>query len=196
MSVALLERAVDYTRERLAAVRPGDFAAPTPCSEWDLGDLLAHMEDSLDAFLEASRGVVGPPQATIRAPQLDRLRSKACHLLGSWAALAPGLDVVRVGDRTLPATTLLEAAALEITVHGWDVGQAIHDPAPLPRTLAEDLLPVAARVVTPDVRSGRFADPIGWAGGGAEYAPEQAPGCELLGFLGRMLTCHSCHDPR
>jgi len=189
MSVALLERAVDYTRGRLALVTPGDFGAPTPCREWDLAALLAHMEDSLDAFTEASQGVVGPARIPSDEPRLQRLRAKACHLLGSWAAA--DVSRVRIGDRQLDAATLLAASALEIAVHGWDVGCAVGDPADLPDSLAIELWPVAARLVTPDIRPGRFQDPIGLVEGAAEYAQDPRPGRDLLEFLGRM--AHQSH---
>ena len=186
MSVALLERAVDYTRGQLALVSPSDFGAPTPCREWDLADLLAHMEDSLDAFIEASQGVVSPFSLPVRSPQLDRLRTKACHLLGCWAAHSDPDSVVAIGDRHLAAATVLEAAALEIAIHGWDVGQAVQALAGLPEPLARALRPVAARMVTPDVRSGRFDDPIGLRRLGAKYAHLQGAEGDLLAFLGRM----------
>ena len=189
MSVALLERAVDYTRGRLALVTPEYFGARTPCRQWNLATLLAHMEDSLDAFAEASQGVVGPVRLPIGEPRLQRLRAKACHLLGSWAAA--DVSRVRIGDRQLDAATLLAAAALEVAVHGWDVGSAVGEPANLPDALAVDLWPVAARLVTPDVRPGRFDDPVGLGSGGAKYAPDPSPGQELLQFLGRMT--HQSH---
>ena len=57
-SVELLERALGYTRARLGRVDDGLLDRPTPCEGWTLGDLLAHMEDALDAFTEAASGRV------------------------------------------------------------------------------------------------------------------------------------------
>jgi len=190
MSVALLERAVDFTRGRLALVSPEDFGRPTPCRDWDLAELLAHMEDSLDAFIEASRGLVSPFRLPAQVPQLDRLRAKACHLLGSWAA-ADLATQIQIADRRLDAATVLDAAALEIAVHGWDVGRAVGRADGLPEAMARELLPVAARLVTPDVRSGRFDNPIGLEGEGAKYAHNPSAERVLLGFLGRMT--HQSH---
>jgi len=184
MTVALLERAVSYTRGQLALVTTHDLGAPTPCRQWDLADLLAHMEDALDAFMEASHGVVDPVPRLPREPRLDSIRAKACHLLGAWTVA--DVTAVRVGDRQLEPAVLLGAAALEVAVHGWDVGWAIGDPRPLPDGLAVELWPVAARLVTPDVRPGRFDDPIGLGRVGAEYGRNPSPGGDLLGFLGRM----------
>ena len=49
----LLERAISYTRGSLALVTPGGLSRPTPCTGWDLAELLVHMDDSLAALLEA-----------------------------------------------------------------------------------------------------------------------------------------------
>ncbi|WP_084961029.1 maleylpyruvate isomerase family mycothiol-dependent enzyme [Thermoactinospora rubra] len=60
--LALLERAISYTRGSLVLVTPEDLTRPTPCAAWDLRALLAHMDDSLAALSEAADvGEVGPP---------------------------------------------------------------------------------------------------------------------------------------
>src|SRR5690606_3038881 len=62
--VELLERAIAYTWGCLSNVDEHRLATPTPCARWDLAHLLDHMADSLDAFLEASSGVVTLVPAT------------------------------------------------------------------------------------------------------------------------------------
>ena len=57
-AVELLERSLAYTRVALAGVTEAQLANPTPCRDWTLRDLLAHMDDSLDAFAEAAGGSV------------------------------------------------------------------------------------------------------------------------------------------
>src|SRR5699024_9301561 len=52
--VALLERAIGWTRRALHDAEAAPPSASTPCHDWQLGDLLAHMSDGLDAFTEAS----------------------------------------------------------------------------------------------------------------------------------------------
>ena len=174
-AVELLERSLGYTRMVLAGAARADLAAPTPCREWTLRDLLAHMDDSLDAFGEASGGrvVLTPAGAT---PRVVVLQQKACALLGLWSGAGP--SGVSVGGVDLATDLLVATAALEVTVHGWDVSQATGDRTPIPDQLALDLLPIARRTVTEDDRGVRFApalfDP---AGAGAD--------ARLLAFLGR-----------
>lgn len=177
-SVELMERALGYTRGRLAGVRPDLLDRPTPCAAWTLADLLAHMEDALDAFTEAAGGAVTVAPAPVPgvAGRLAAIQEKACALLGAWGRPSPG-DVVVCGV-DLASPLLVATAALEITVHGWDVGRATGDAEPVPAALAEALLPVAGLTVTDGDRGVRFAAAI--------PVPETAPpDARLLGLLGR-----------
>ncbi|WP_299053492.1 TIGR03086 family metal-binding protein [uncultured Nocardioides sp.] len=196
VAVELLERSLGHTRMALAAVRPVHLARPTPCDRWDLDDLLWHMDDALDAFTEAASGRVLPAVArpavarpavarpAALAPEgasgvearLGRLQRKACHLLGLWSA--PSSAPVLVGGLPLPAERLVGAAALEITVHGWDVSQATGEARPIPSDLATALLPVAAAAVGVGDRGPRFARALLLPGG----TPADR---RLLAFLGR-----------
>lgn len=176
--VELLERAIAYARGALCGVDDRRLDLPTPCREWSLGALLEHMSDGLDAFTEASRGVIRVASTTSGGPPVVVLRDKACTLLGAWTS--PAAAEARLGDQRLRSATLLGAAALEITVHGWDVGQATGVGNPLPVGLASMLLPVAEVLVTEADRNIRFAGPRGMT---AQGWPDPATG--LLGFLGR-----------
>jgi hypothetical protein len=94
-----------------------------------------------------------------------------------WSARTPPPQVV-VGDRPAPTGLIVSAAALEIAVHGWDVGQATGDARDLPEDLARALLPVAREVVAPDDRPARFAAPL-------LPLPGASRSDSLLAFLGR-----------
>jgi uncharacterized protein (TIGR03086 family) len=182
-SLEMLERAVGYTRVQLQAVTPELLCLPTPCEQWRLGALLDHMADSLDALTEAAdlghvsvvdRTASTCPPSPVHA--VERLRVRACGLLGAWSAVAQDDDVM-VGDRPLSSSLLACAGALEVAVHGWDVSQATGVRAPIPAALARDLL-IWADVLVSDVdRPGRFDYPI--------TGPSIGPSSRLLMKLGR-----------
>lgn len=181
-AVELLERALGYTRVVLGAVTEADLDRPTPCADWTLGDLLAHMEDALDAFTEAACGTLArttPPRADApsnQVPRVGRIRDKACALLGAWSAPAP--QGIEVEGRPVASELLLGAAALEVTVHGWDVARALDLEHPLPEALAERLLDLAHALVDPADRVVRFAP--------ARPVPAGASAADLLlAWLGR-----------
>jgi len=187
VAVELLERALVHTRTALLAVRPEHLHRPTPCARWDLDDLLWHMDDALDAFTEAATGRVGlaPTEGPLVRPvgvgaRLERLQRKACHLLGLWSgAVSDGVPAaVLVGGRSTSTRRLVGTAALEITVHGWDVGQATGRAGAVPADLAAALLPVAAAAVDATDRGPRFAHPL--------LVPGALPAdVRLLALLGR-----------
>lgn len=187
-AVELLERSLAYTRSTLTGIRPDILQRPTPCDGWVLHRLLTHMEDALDAFIQASSGEVDVAPVPACTGQVEALREKACALLGAWlsaeldtGAAAPGSGsgwTVRVGDRGVNAPLLVATAALEVTVHGWDVGQATGASPAVPEALARDLLPVARSVIPLADRGDRFAAP-------RPPRPGAAYGERLLAWTGR-----------
>lgn len=172
-AVELLERSLAYTRVALAAVEHVPAVTPTPCQGWPLHRLLAHMEDGLDAYTEAAAGRVSLTPGVDEA-RLDAIRSKACALLGWW--LDHPVGTVAVGDRWLPADVLVGAAALEITLHGWDLHVTGGRPTPVPEELAVPLLAVA-RTAAPGAQP-CFGPPVA-------VSPAATASGRLLGFAGR-----------
>jgi uncharacterized protein (TIGR03086 family) len=175
-AVELLDRSLGYTRVALAGVTDARLAAPTPCREWTLRDLLAHMDDSLDAFTEAAGGSVELSSARA-APRVEVLQQKACALMGLWNDQRP--PGVSVGGADLATDLLVATAALEITVHGWDVAQATGTGTPIPEELARLLLPVARQVVSELDRGIRFAAAL-------PEPVEATADVRLRAFLGRL----------
>jgi uncharacterized protein (TIGR03086 family) len=179
-SVELLDRALAYTCRQLASVRDDLLGQPTPCADWTLADLLAHMEDALDAFTEAAGGAVAVRCAAGTAGPVDAIQAKAVGVLEAWSRPAPA-DVVlecSAGRLDLETPMLVTTAALEVTVHGWDVGRATGRDEPIPADLARELLAAASWLVLPEDRGPRFAT--------ARPAPAEATdGQRLLAFLGR-----------
>ncbi|RIQ11183.1 TIGR03086 family metal-binding protein [Jiangella rhizosphaerae] len=187
----LLERALGYAAGSLALVRSPLLSRPTPCAGWDLRALLAHMNDSLLALLEATGygWVAGPGsgRTAAAADPVASLRERACALLARCAADA-GPDVVAVGDRWLAARAVAAAGALEIAVHGWDVARACGADRPLPPPFAVRLLEVSSLLVDSADRPARFAPPL--PAGGADGA-----GVRLLAFLGRDAQATAGYRP-
>jgi uncharacterized protein (TIGR03086 family) len=174
-AVELLDRSLAYTRAALALVTPDRLGDPTPCTEWDVAALLRHMDDGLDAFTEAATGSVALTPAT-GSPGPASIRAKACALLGWWCEHPP--PDVRIGGLPMPSGLLVGTAALEITVHGWDLHQALGTGWPVPTALAEELRPVAELTVGEEDRPARF--------GPARVARTEASADErLLAHLGR-----------
>lgn len=183
--LGLLERAVGYARAPLAAALDVPGEARTPCTQWSLVDLLSHMNASLltldQAALIGGIALFDPPESASadRAvpEQVALLSARACSLMNSWmGGAAP--PIFRIGGSELQAGLLAAAGALEITVHGWDVGRAVGLDHPIPSALAEDLLSYASLLVSDADRPRRFGPPV-------PTGTEASAGEELLGLLGR-----------
>lgn len=175
-AVGLLDRALTYTRATLNDVTDADLGRRTPCESWDLGQLLAHMEDALDAFAEGAEGEVDLHDRVPARVRVDNLQRKACGLLLAWSTETP--PTVRIGEHELDTPVVVLAAALEITVHGWDVTQAVGTARPIPSALAHGLLPVAETLVGEADRGPEFGAP-------RPVPADAADEVRLLGFLGR-----------
>jgi uncharacterized protein (TIGR03086 family) len=195
--VALLERAMGYTLGSLLLVTPESMSRATPCDDWDLRALLAHMNESLCTLHEAvafghvdldatsDPGGLSADQANPHADYGDpardpvaTLRNRACAMVGAWAnARDPGH--IAIADRPLSAGIVAAAGAVEVAVHGWDVARACGRDSPVPSALAGELLDLCQVLVRDADRPTRFAAPIDLSRGLA------SPSDRLVAYLGR-----------
>lgn len=175
--VGLLERAIAYALGALGEVRSTVLDAPTPCARWNLRALLAHLNDSLLALLEAADlGRVGLDVSVVDGDVVELARERAGRLLGAWSSPRPSGPVL-IAQSPLTTGIVVAAGALEVAVHGWDVGRACGADHPMPPGLGEELLELAPFFVTDADRPARFAQPVA--------APRATAGERLLAFLGR-----------
>lgn len=157
-AVELLERSIAYCSATLQRVTVEDLERSTPCARWTLGELLRHLDDSLSALGEAAQGgavaLARAPRQVADLELADRIRDRALSLLGHW--LVPLDHHADLGRHELSLEVLAAVGALEITVHGWDVAEALGSPRPVPAALARDLWPVALEHIATADRPGRF----------------------------------------
>ena len=188
----MLDSAVTWARSCLQRARTFPLSLATPCEDWDLGDLLVHMDDSLVAMAEAAElGYVklDPQPLTSDPGQLvDLIVQRACRTRAAWQERLTSAPMA-VGDLALGRDTIALVGALEIAVHGWDVARATGQNRSLPEDLAVRLYDVALAVVTPEERGQRFGPVV--------PAPASAPmGTRLLAHLGRAEVQPSSQPPR
>ena len=192
----LLDRAVRYALSAAGHATPRRLTAATPCPEWDLGRLLAHLGDSLDALAEGlsvrsvglvptccgaegSAGAPSGPEAGDGEGLITGLAVRAAVLLTACAEVPGGQEPVAVGDQLLTTSVVAITGAIEVAVHGWDISVSCGDHEPVPSRLATELLPYAALLVPRHTRPGLFADPV--------LVPRRtSAGDRLVAFLGRQ----------
>ena len=179
----LLQESVTYARKSVFRVTAQELSHPTPCQQWDLRALLNHLNDSLQALFAArTTGRVGlesvsPPGGTDDAPLAAF--DKYSTLLRRHGPVCGARRGVLVGDLPLAEDLLVAAGAIEMSVHGWDVGQAVGRPDSLPERLARELLAIAPLVVAGTSRSPHFGPVVA-------VPPTSGSATQLLAYLGRQ----------
>lgn len=175
----LLHSAISYTLGVTDSVTPELLSRPTPCSEWNLRRLLEHLSDSTSALVEAiETGHVGLGTAVpSTADPIASLRYNAHRLLTYCSTRHSGSREITIVDRPLAAEVVVVVGAIEIGVHGWDIGQSCGSAEPIPAELARDTLEVVEHTVTDKTRFPQFAAPIA--------VSSADPSDRLVAFLGR-----------
>jgi uncharacterized protein (TIGR03086 family) len=162
-----------------------DLANPTPCADWDLGQLLAHMVGQHLGFAEAVRaGTAGKSAyAPVRFDQQAWAES-VDELVAAFAGATEGDRILQVElhpAEQLPLEFVLSAQLLDTVVHAWDVASALHTTYSPPPELVAPILTLAERIPDGDERKKP----------GAAFAPAlPAPDGDwgrLLALLGRRL---------
>jgi uncharacterized protein (TIGR03086 family) len=181
-AIALLASAISYALGACVQVAPGEMARPTPCTDWDLEALLAHLASSMADLESAIRtGYLGLDTHDPADPEpdddpVDMLRDRAANLLVACYSHHGGDRFVLVGGLPLPAGIVACTGAVEIAVHGWDVSAARGRSRPIPAELATRMLRLSPLLVAG--REGLFGAPV--------HIPAQAsPGDRLVAYLGR-----------
>jgi uncharacterized protein (TIGR03086 family) len=181
--VPALEATFDRTHALVAGVRPDQLGEPTPCAEWDVRALLAHVTG---VVTNMGLGVSGqdliPDLAAFElgADPAAQFEAAAATTLAAWKA--NGLEgEVNVGAGPMPAMVAANVNLLDTATHSWDIARATGQDGELPAEVAETALAAAHMVVTDDIR--KFAGFTDAQPVGADASPTQ----QLAAYLGRTV---------
>jgi len=129
----LLARACASTRNVLAAVREGQLAAPTPCADWTVHDLIVHIVDGTNFWGDlAESGEMPDYRSWPDYSGTDFVGDFEGHAARAVAGFAaPGMMdkplVLPTGPA--PGSLAVQVATGEIFVHGWDLATALRGTA-------------------------------------------------------------------
>ncbi|GAB2782202.1 TIGR03086 family metal-binding protein [Streptomyces chlorus] len=166
MDIRKLDRtAVRETARVLEQADIEDWDAPTPCADWTLRRLVAHMAGQHHGFAAAAAGggddlAVWQP-AALGADPLTAYRTAADAVLDAFArpdvlTREFAIPEISAGIR-FPAPTAIGFHFLDYVVHGWDVARALGVPLHLDTETAEAALVIALRVPDGERRIGPAA---------------------------------------
>lgn len=176
-------RAAALFGEVLQQVGDDQWAQPTPCEEWDVRAVSAHVvvgDSQVPAIVNGGGAdLVAYTNPSILGP--NPLATWRGTVLAAFEALRAVGDLSIERPHPLGMMPLAQVVSYRITdalVHAWDIGQAIGVESELPDELAEHCLDFWFPVATQLERSGYFAAP-------SEPASDATPGERLLALLGR-----------
>lgn len=178
----LYEKAVTRTRNCIAAVRPDQWDDPTPCTEWNVRQLVSHMVSTtrnVKSILEGNGpqnwgdNVLGDdPLAAFDEARTDALA----------AARAPGAMArtvtTRQGER--PAVDYAIGQLQEMLVHGWDLAKATGQDTAMDPELVEVAYERVLR------NRDRLRSGTAWGESEAAVADGADLQTKYLGILGRL----------
>ncbi|SDE21551.1 TIGR03086 family metal-binding protein [Glycomyces harbinensis] len=127
-------RTMAYAVSIVNTVEPEQLSLPTPCAEWDLGQLLAHMTAQDRGFAAAARGEEFDPAAWAEGPLSERFAETFAASAEEVVAAFNEPDaaqrewLVLVGSDTplpVPGERAVGFHLIDYVVHAWDVAVSI-----------------------------------------------------------------------
>jgi uncharacterized protein (TIGR03086 family) len=181
-----LARSFSAVEGLVSNVRPDQWSAPTPCSDWTVRQVIAHLTGMNRVFGALLANEPMPPRTDppADADLLDDLHESSARLQAAFAR--PGV-LGSTYRSPLGTTTGADRARIrlyDLLAHGWDLAQATGQPAGLPEDIAQACLAFARHQLRDEDRPGRFDPP--------RPSPRDASAVEqLVAFLGRSLPARA-----
>ena len=131
--VALDARAVRASVQVVSRVRAADLARPTPCGEWTLGELLAHMTAQHDGFAAAAAGSGADlarwqPAKPAADPAVEYAAAarRVLTAFGAVGVLDRQFALPEISQKVrFPAAQAIGFHLVDYVVHGWDVSRSL-----------------------------------------------------------------------
>lgn len=141
----------------LQEVTPSDLANSTPCSDFNLQQLIDHQYKTI-ADIAESLGIKVP---TTPNPSFEvRLADLSQKIVETFQNRGLG-GTLQLGANTLPAKIIANILNIDLLIHALDIAHAIDREISVSPALAEYVLELTRQTVSPEVRaSGAFAEEI------------------------------------
>lgn len=177
---------VDQLTALVERTTPTDLDRPTPCDDWTVRDLLAHLvgvenrivhiagggtPDQMPAHVD---GIADDGWATAWNDRLDGLREVVATTDANCMVVHPA--------GTMPWAVALGIYASELVTHAWDLARALGVDDTLNQQLAAGVLPPMKAALPAELRGAEIGIPFGPV---VAVGSDATPYAELVGWLGR-----------
>ncbi|MEU0162849.1 TIGR03086 family metal-binding protein [Streptomyces sp. NPDC006261] len=170
----------------LDAIHDDRLGGPTPCPDYAVRELLAHLTGLATAFRDAARKDLGastavPPGSAL--PVLDDdwrevLPRRLEEVAAAWRSPAAWTGMTRAGGVELPGEVAGAVALDELVVHGWDLARSTGQPYEAGEAELHACAALLAPVDDDPDRGGVFGPPV--------PVPDDAPPLDrVIGLSGR-----------
>ena len=172
---AVLQTAYDRTTASVEALTSEDLHRPTPCAEWDVRALVAHIVAGTDGLVAVLRGEEPDwGKDSLGDDPLAVLRQARDEALAAWSE--PG--AVETPSRQMPGMRVVDFAMADAVAHSWDLAAALGRPFDLPEAHAQLVFDRWEDVADTGRQYGVFGPRV--------EVPDDAPVLvRLLGLFGR-----------
>jgi uncharacterized protein (TIGR03086 family) len=174
--LASAEAALSALQHVLHPIARDELSKSTPCSEYDVMQLTDHLLNSI-TLLGGAAGADLPDRNTDYSVE-QQVICAARPALDAWHRRGLN-DTVTIGTNEIPATFAVSILSVEFLVHGWDYATATTHRIDVAESLADYVLGLAHKVITPQGRATvGFDDPVA--------VPDDASALDrLIAFTGR-----------
>jgi uncharacterized protein (TIGR03086 family) len=141
--------------------RPDQASLPTPCTEWNVRQLINHFVFDVESFAHMLRREPrGAEDADLIGDNWSAAyRAAADGLMNAWRERGTeGTLSTRIGE--FPASWAIGQHTAAVAVHAWDVARATHQPTDLDAEVGEISLAWARQNLKPQFRGQAFAPEI------------------------------------
>ncbi|MFC4006379.1 TIGR03086 family metal-binding protein [Nonomuraea purpurea] len=172
-TLPLLRLAAERTSTLVRSLSDDQLALPTPCSEYDVKELLNHLEWAMSGFesLAGGGGFPPPKEYTGDFPERAERALKAWDRPQAWEGTSEALH-------GLPMIMIAKMFLVDVVVHAWDLSKSVGRPFEVDDETVAAILAFAEESAPMRKGSAAFGDPV--------EVPADAPAFDrAVGLLGR-----------
>jgi uncharacterized protein (TIGR03086 family) len=175
----LMVEAAAVARRIIDNVRPEQWTSPTPCTEWNVRQIVEHLISGNEQTATALVGAK-PSTSTAAGDDLAAAFASSCERL-QWAYAAPNAlaGTIEMPFGPMPAEFMARIRAGDMLIHAWDLARATGQPTDYAPELNETLLALSRQMMATVGRRADLFGPEREAPAGASAADRYAA------YLGR-----------
>ncbi|TDC08955.1 TIGR03086 family protein [Nonomuraea longispora] len=171
-TLTMLREAAGRTSKLVAEIGEDEFALPTPCADYNVRELINHLEWAATLFESLAQDGGFPPQKEYTGDFPERVE----RMLAVWARPESWEGVSQ--SMGLPKSVLANMALTDLVAHGWDLARATGRTFEVQEETAAALLAFARQMAPTGRERGAFGPEV--------PVRESAPVLDrALGVIGR-----------